>query len=102
MSEGTTGTSRIGDVLILSRDGHGPGRLRCARCDYDYGPADRDPKLGSVVHEGPIDELSALNAYGLTEVLVVRYFRCPTCALTIAVDVQRRGDPIMLGNRLSV
>jgi hypothetical protein len=95
--------SRIGDVMVLERgavDG-APGEIRCARCDHVYGPADQDPKLGSVVREGPIGELSALNEYGLTDALVARHFHCPQCGLTIAVDIQEKGDPIMLGNRLS-
>jgi hypothetical protein len=98
-------STRIGDVLVLESDGtgsDGSGIIVCARCAHVYGPADRDPKLGSVVREGSIGELSALNEYGLTEALVVRHFHCPQCALTIAVDLQEKGDPIMLGNRLSV
>jgi len=98
---GEAATTRIGDVLLLERSGaDGPGRIRCARCHHVFGPADQDPKLGSVVRERSIGELSPLNEYGLTEILVVRHFHCPGCGLTIAVDTQRRGDPIMLGNRL--
>jgi acetone carboxylase gamma subunit len=102
--------TRIGDVMVLDRGEGAPGsdsasdpahpEIRCARCDHLYGPADRDPKLGSVVREGTIGELSALNEYGLTEALVVRHFHCPQCGLTIAVDLQEKGDPIILGNRL--
>lgn len=97
----TTTTTRIGDVLIFERLEDGSSRICCSRCHHVYGPSDRDPKLGSVVYEGAIGDLSELNNYGLMEALVARHFNCPQCGLTIAVDIQEKGDPIMLGNRLT-
>jgi acetone carboxylase gamma subunit len=91
---------RIGAVLVRAR-GEAGDSILCARCDHEYGPADRDPKLGSLVREEGIETLSPLNAYGLTERMVVRHFHCPGCGLTIAVDIQEKGDPVMLGNTLA-
>jgi acetone carboxylase gamma subunit len=91
---------RIGAVMVRIRTESGDS-IHCARCDHDYGPADRDPKLGSLVREEGIETLSPLNTHGLTDRMVARHFHCPGCGLTIAVDIQEKGDPVMLGNTLA-
>jgi acetone carboxylase gamma subunit len=90
----------IGEVVALRRDDDGVLTASCAECGFELGPADRDPKLGAVMRELSIDELSPLNAEGMTERLVARHFHCPVCALLLAVNVQQKGDPVMLEWRL--
>jgi N-methylhydantoinase B len=85
----------IADAFVV-RD----GGVHCAACGHRYGDADRDPKLGAVMSERSITDLSPLNAVGFTDRLVARHFFCPSCALLIAVNVQEQGDPIMLEWRL--
>lgn len=92
---------RIAEAFTL-RHGDREPRLECARCGHDYGPAERDPKLGAVMREGAIEELSPLNRFGLVDRFVVRFFYCPDCALLVAVDVQEHGDPIMVETHLTL
>jgi len=92
----------IGDSIALSHDEDGTVVTSCGECGYAFGPADRDPKLGAVMRERSIADLSPLNAEGMTERLVARHFHCPQCALLLAVNVQQVGDPIMLEWRLDV
>lgn len=89
----------IGDAIAIRREGD-ELVAACAECGHVLGPASRDPKLGAVVRETSIAQLSPLNAAGMTERLVARHFHCPECALLIAVNVQQHGDPIMLEWRL--
>ncbi len=86
----------VGDAFVFRADGAGTWSVHCAACEHRYGDADRDPKLGAVLRERSIADLSPLNAEGFTERLVAREFYCPGCALLIAVNVQQQGDPIML------
>lgn len=86
----------IGDAFVLRDTDEGVVALHCVECGHHYGPADRDPKLGAVMSERSIADLSALNAVGMTDRLVARHFFCPSCALLIAINVQEHGDPIML------
>jgi len=97
--EAAVGGPAIGDAVALRREG-GETIAACAECGHVLGPADRDPKLGAVVREASIAKLSPLNAVGMTERLVARHFHCPECALLLAVNVQQKGDPIMLEWRL--
>jgi len=90
----------IGDAVALRRDADGALMASCAECGHDLGAADRDPKLGAVMRELSIADLSPLNAVGMTERLVARHFHCPGCALLLAVNVQQKGDPVMLEWRL--
>jgi acetone carboxylase gamma subunit len=90
------GAPGVGDAFELRGDDAAGWTIHCAPCGHGYGPADQDPKLGAVVRERSIADLSPLNAVGFTERLVAREFCCPSCGLLIAVNVQQRGDPIML------
>ncbi len=78
-----------------------PDLSRCGRCGHLYGPAWEDPKVFAVMREGNITELSPLNRYGLTEEIVVRQYYCPGCATMFTVNIQRRGDPILIEFRLA-
>jgi acetone carboxylase gamma subunit len=92
--------ARIGTAFILRADADSVPTVHCAGCDYDYGPATRDPKLAAVVAERSITDLSDLNAEGMVDRLVARHYFCPSCALLFAVNVQQHGDPVMLEWRL--
>lgn len=59
-----------------------------------YGPASEDPKLGAVMAERRMDELSSLNSSGMIDRIVIREFYCPGCGLMMAVNIQETGDPI--------
>jgi acetone carboxylase gamma subunit len=91
---------RVGDAYILVETG-GTRELHCAECGHVFGPASADPKLGAVVGERSLDELSALNRFGTTDELLLREYFCPGCGGLIAANIQRRGDPVMTEMRLS-
>ncbi|WP_187369424.1 acetone carboxylase subunit gamma [Baekduia soli] len=92
----TGGDPTVGDAFTFRRDATAGWQIHCSECDHHYGPAERDPKLGAVVREGSITDLSTLSDVGMTERLVARQFFCPSCALLMAVNVQQVGDPVML------
>jgi len=91
----TDAAGAVGDAFVLREDA-GVLQVECAECGHRYGPATQDPKLGAVMQERSIADLSPLNAVGMTDHLVARHFFCPSCALLIAVNVQQHGDPVML------
>jgi len=90
----------IGAAFVLRSEGSGELSVHCAQCGHLYGPASRDPKLTAVVAERSIADLSDLNAEGMVDRLVARHYFCPSCALLFAVNVQQKGDPVMLEWRL--
>ena len=92
--------STVGDAVSVQRTEDGALMASCAECGHELGSAGRDPKLGAVMRELSIADLSPLNAEGMTERLVARHFHCPSCALLLAVNVQQAGDPVMLEWRL--
>ncbi|CAB4865302.1 unannotated protein [freshwater metagenome] len=98
-SNDPSGTPGAGDAFVF-RAGDDGWSVHCSACDHRYGPADADPKLGAVLRERSITDLSPLNAAGFVDRIVAREFYCPSCALLIAVNVQQVGDPIMLEWRL--
>jgi acetone carboxylase gamma subunit len=93
---GAARSSEIGDAFALRRDDDGVLNVDCAECGHRFGPSERDPKLSACVSERGLADLSTLNAAGMVDLLVARHFFCPSCGLLFAVNVQRRGDPIML------
>jgi N-methylhydantoinase B len=82
--------------------GEGVALTRCRHCRRIYGPAWEDPKVFAVMREAPMTELSPRNRYGLVDEIVIRQFYCPGCAAMFTVNVQRRGDPILLEFRLAL
>jgi acetone carboxylase gamma subunit len=90
----------VGDHMEV-RDTGGARAVVCAGCRHEFGPADQDPKLGAVMREIPISELSPLNGYSPTDQIAVRQFFCPGCGVMIGASVARRGDPIVLDTRLT-
>lgn len=86
----------LGDVFTLGHAADGAAYVACAECGHRYGPATRDPKLRAVMTEKSIVDLSTLNDVGMVDRLVARHYYCPSCALLFAVNVQQKGDPIML------
>lgn len=86
----------IGDAFTLRREPGGALQANCIECGHRYGPVTDDPKLSAVMGERSIVELSTLNDVGMVDRLVARHFYCPSCGLLFAVNVQQKGDPIML------
>lgn len=90
------GEPTIGDTFVVRRDESGVVNLHCGECGRLFGPAERDPKLAACMSERSIADLSVLNAVGMVDRLVARHFFCPSCGLLFSVNVQQKGDPIML------
>jgi acetone carboxylase gamma subunit len=86
----------IGDTFVFRRDESGVVNVDCGECGHRFGPASRDPKLAACMSERSIVDLSVLNEVGMVERLVARHFFCPSCGLLFSVNVQQKGDPIMI------
>ena len=86
----------IGDAFVLRSAEGGGVDLHCVDCGFRYGPPERDPRVAAVMSERPITDLSVLNDVGMVDRLIARQYFCPSCGLLFAVNVQQKGDPIML------
>jgi acetone carboxylase gamma subunit len=86
----------IGGAFSFARDAAGVVQVDCAECGHRFGPAERDPKLAACMSERTIADLSTLNESVMADRLVARHFFCPSCGLLFAVNVQQKGDPVML------
>lgn len=95
-SVGAPEEAGIGDAFTLRPDPEGALQAHCVDCGHRYGSATDDPKLNAVMGERSIVELSTLNDVGMVDRLVARHFYCPSCGLLFAVNVQQKGDPVML------
>jgi N-methylhydantoinase B len=73
----------------------------CQQCRHPLGPADADPKQGTLFRGVRIDALSAWNRYGLVDDIEVREFFCPSCMHMIEVQVAKKADPILLDTFLA-
>jgi N-methylhydantoinase B len=91
----------VADTLEAVEDEHGAA-IRCTRCSYRLSGYGEDYKRGSAMRELPITALSPLNAYGLVDEIVVREYCCPGCGTLIAVDVQKKGEPVLPEARFGV
>jgi N-methylhydantoinase B/oxoprolinase/acetone carboxylase alpha subunit len=78
----------------------GDRALRCTRCQERLGGYDEDYKRGCHVRELSLSELSPLNARGDKGQMVARQFVCPGCGTSVALDIQLRDAPLMLGSHL--
>ena len=78
------------------------GGFACQSCGAALCPADRDPKGAAVIHEIGMESLSPWNRFGLVHEIVVRQFCCPGCAHSLAVEVRKSDDDILLDTRLVV
>ena len=52
------------------------------------------------MREVRMDTYSRWNRYGLMDGVVVREFCCPGCAHLLAVEVRKKGDPVLYDTRL--
>lgn len=93
-SDGGRGLMPVGPGMEVAQGVEGYV-IRCVRCGYVYSPAGEDPKWGALVRDVPPRELSPLNAFAREDLISIRQFVCPGCAMAIAVNVQRRGDPFL-------
>lgn len=91
----------MGEAIEVIQAGSVPV-TRCRYCRHTYGPAWEDPKVFAVMREVPMAELRPLNRYGLVDEIVIRQFYCPGCAAMFTVNVQRRGDPMLVEFRLAL
>jgi hypothetical protein len=47
------------------------------------------------MRELPISAMSPLNGHNTLEDIVLREYLCPTCGTSIALDVQRKAEPVL-------
>ncbi len=69
--------------------------IRCTVCSHRLSGYHDDYKRGTLMRELPITSASPLNALGDEDGFVLREFACPGCATAVAVDVQRREEPVL-------
>lgn len=77
----------------------GERRLRCTVCNYDLGSYHDDYKQSTVMRERSITSVSPLNDLGLRDLIVLREFYCPGCGTAVAVDVQKKDEPVLPESR---
>jgi N-methylhydantoinase B len=93
------GTRRIGEALVLvSADGE--AYYACRKCSRRICAADQDPKSASLARVVSMEGLSPWNRYRLSDEAVVREFCCPGCAHLLAVEVRKKGDPVLYDTEL--
>jgi acetone carboxylase gamma subunit len=68
--------------------------LRCCECQQDLGGYGDEFKQSTVMRETPLLALSPLNRWCDTR-FVAREFFCPGCALSLAVDIQDKSEPVL-------
>jgi N-methylhydantoinase B len=78
----------------------GTRALRCTQCHHRLGDYGDDPKEGTLLRRLPITATSPLNSTGRVEEIELREFVCPGCGTALAVDVQRRDEPLLPEARL--
>jgi N-methylhydantoinase B len=97
--EGGQVVARVADTIeVVQADGE--RALRCTECHHRFGDYDCDYKAASLLRELPLTALSALNATGLIDDVVLREFCCPGCGTAVAMDVQQRSDALIEESRL--
>ena len=96
---GAPARARIGEALDLVRE-NGKAHYACQQCGRPICGAHEDPKSGALAREVKMETLSPWNRYGLVDEIVVREFCCPGCAHLIAVEVRKKGDPVLYDTEL--
>jgi len=95
------GTLEGGRVLhavadtVEAVEADGRRALRCTECHHRFGDYESDYKQGALMRELPITATSELNRTGRTDEIVLREFSCPGCGTAVAMDVQRRDEPVL-------
>lgn len=88
-----SGRRLVGDYIEL--DG---GQLRCAKCGYDFGPADENYKECLALRERNIEDLGRLwipPKKLVDDEMTFREFYCPDCATRITTEVAAEGEAIV-------
>jgi N-methylhydantoinase B len=85
---------RIADT-VEAVDVDGARALRCSVCQRRLGDYGSDYKQATLVRDLPITAASELNALGRVDEMVLREFCCPGCGTAVAMDVQRRVEPVL-------
>ncbi|NNL85264.1 MAG: hypothetical protein HKP27_06405 [Myxococcales bacterium] len=84
----------IADTVEAVREGD-RAAIRCSVCHHELAAYGEDYKRGAAMRELPITWSSPLNAHGLCDAIVLREFICGGCGTALAVDVQRREEPVL-------
>jgi N-methylhydantoinase B len=79
----------------------GDRALRCTECHERLASYQEDYKRGCHVRELSLSQLSPLNGRCDDGRMVARQFLCPGCGTAVALDIQQRGAPLMLGSHLA-
>jgi N-methylhydantoinase B len=74
---------------------NGEELIRCSVCSTRLGGYHEDYKRGTVMRERAFTDLSALNEVAPKTDLVAREFYCPGCGTSLALDIQRTGEPLL-------
>jgi N-methylhydantoinase B len=86
-ADGATPLLTLGDAVHVV-GANGSARCVCARCGFEYGPADVDPKLGASYRDRHLEDISPLNRFAASrDAFVLREVFCPGCALLIGTEV---------------
>ena len=95
-AEGTEVTvqRRIGDAVNLIKVDN-KKYYACQKCGRPLAGAEQDPKTGTLAREINVEVLSHWNRFAAAGEIVVREFCCPDCAHMIAVEVRKKGDPML-------
>ncbi|MFT4210812.1 MAG: hydantoinase B/oxoprolinase family protein [Microbacterium sp.] len=73
--------------------------LRCTQCGEHLGNGDEDYKAAGAMREIPARAANPHNRFVSDEV-VLREFSCPGCGTLLAVDVQKKREPVLPESRL--
>ena len=93
-TEGASFLHPVADTLEAVRlDGRDV--VRCTVCTATLSPYGQDYKRGANMRELPISAMSPLNGHNTLEDIVLREYLCPTCGTSIALDVQRKAEPVL-------
>jgi N-methylhydantoinase B len=93
--EGGVVLHHVADTVEAVEDS-GRRSLRCSECHHRFCAYDEDHKRASSMRELPIAATTPeLNRFGQVETFVLREYSCPGCGTAIAMDVQRREEPIL-------
>jgi N-methylhydantoinase B len=84
----------VGDTVEAVESG-GERHIRCTVCHRRLASYTEDFKQRSALREYSIVELTPINVHGLVDEIVAREFSCPGCGTLVALDIQRRDEPLL-------
>lgn len=84
----------VSDTVAAVRTRAGDVRFSCTVCRADLGAYSEDYKTATVMRALELQAISPLNVHCSRD-FVAREFACPGCGTSVAVDVQRRDEPVL-------